>query len=556
MLYRRNFLLVPLICLLLALAGCAAPAPAPVAQPGDDVAAEPAAVEASEDGMDDKMGGTVVWVDLQSPRDTLDQDKSNHTQSRMVARHVLETLTVVDPATGEIHPGLATSWEISDDGLEITFQLREGVTFHDGTPFNAEAVKFNFDRTMSLTPKAAWQYMGGERLAGTEVVDEYTVMLTFTEPYAAILTYLSDGATGIDSPAAIEEFGDDYGFEALVGTGPFKFVEFVKDDHTTLIRNEEYNWAPEFYQHEGPAYLDQIIVQDIPEVATRSAALEAGEINLGRLGEQDAAYFQELDGFRVELIPKAGTTRYYLFNTEKAPTDEFAVREAIDYAINRQAIIDTPYFSGIGNEGVAALPSNMVPGGVDEFRSQLRQFDPEMARSLLEEAGWVDSDGDGVRERDGTPLQITMVIPSNDLLFVQPAQAMLADVGIEMEIQSGDFNAWIEAGTNGDFHMMTMSDSGYDGPSLLSNFFKSDGPYAFTRFKNDALDEALGMSGVTLDQDERFAHVKEALRIINEEALAVNVMELYYVYGVADEVQDPFFNEIGFPFLYDTWIRK
>ena len=185
---RRLFLYALLAVTLLVIAACAP------AEPAADTSAETGAEAVSED---DKSGGTVVWVDLASPRDTLDQDKSNHTQSRMLARHVLETLTVVDPATGDITPGLATSWEISDDGLELTFTLRDDVTFHDGTPFNAEAVKYNFDRTMSLTPKAAWQYMGGEKLAETQVVDEYTVKLIYNEPYAAILTYLSDGATGI-----------------------------------------------------------------------------------------------------------------------------------------------------------------------------------------------------------------------------------------------------------------------------------------------------------------------------------------------------------------------
>jgi len=409
---------------------------------------------------------------------------------------------------------------------------------------------------MSLTPKAAWQYMGGDKYEETVVVDEYTVKLVFNEPYAAIFTYLSDGATGIDSPAAIEEYGDEYGVNYLVGTGPFLFVEWVKDDHLTLERNPDYNWAPEFYNHQGPAYLEQVILRDIPEIATRSAALEAGEIDLARIGEQDVALFEELDGYKVNLIPKAGTTRYYLMNTERTPTDDPLVREAIIYAIDRQAIIDSPRFAGIGNLGVAALPSNMVPGGVSEFADLSRPFDPERAQELLEEAGWTDSDGDGIRDKDGEPLSLIMAIPQNDLLFVQPAQAMLRDVGIDMEIQSGDFNAWIEAGTSGEFHLMTMSDSGYDGPSLLSNFFKSDGPYAFTRFENQTLDEALALSGVTLDADERFEHVREALRIINEEAIAVNVMELYYPYAMKESVQDPFFNEVGFPYLYDTWIAE
>jgi peptide/nickel transport system substrate-binding protein len=504
-----------------------------------------------------KYGGTLTWG--QKPaccEDTMDQDKSNNTQCRWNGRHVLETLTVVDPATGTIRPGLATSWEISEDGLEITFKLRQGVKFHDGTPFNAEAVKFNFYRTQSLTPKAAWQYMGGEKFKEAQVVDEYTVKMVFNEPNAGFLTMLSDGALGIDSPAAVEKYGEEYGVKGLVGTGPFMWVEWVQFDHLTFERNPDYAWAPEFYQHQGPAYLEEITCRAYPEAAALAAAVEIGEVDLGRIDESDVATFREIGGFNVRLIPKAGTTRYYMMNTERSPTDEFAVREAISYAIDKQAIIDTPRFAGIGNLGVSPLPSNMVPGGVAEFAKLARPYDPEKAKALLEEAGWVDTDGDGIREKDGQPCHVEMVIPNVDLLFVEPAEGMLKAVGIKMEIVSGDFNAWIEAGRTGEFHLMTMSDSGYDGPGLLWNFYHSTGPYAFTRLKDEELDMHLDGGQTAMDSAERWKHVKAAMEIIVENAASVDVMELMYTFPISDKVQDLFFAELGYPYAYDAWIKK
>ena len=503
-----------------------------------------------------KYGGTLTWGVEGCCRDVMDQDKSNNTQCRYMGRHVLETLTVVDPATGEIRPGLATSWEASDDGREITFKLRQGVKFHDGTPFNAEAVKFNFDRTMSLPPKAAWQYMGGEKFKEAQVIDEYTVKMVFNEPYAGLLVMLSDGALGIDSPAGVEQYGDEYGVKGLVGTGPFMWVEWVKDDHMTFVRNPDYAWAPEFYKHQGPAYLEELTCRDFPEFATLAAAVEVGEVDVARINENDAATFQELPGFSVQLTPKAGTTRYYMMNMDRPPTDDFAVREAIQYAIDKQGIIDTPRFAGIGNVGVSPLPSNMVPGGVSEFAPLNRPYDPEKAKALLEEAGWVDTDGDGVREKDGQPCVVEMVIPEQDLMFVEPAAGMLKAVGIEMEIVSGDFNAWIEAGTTGEFHMMTMSDSGYEGPTLLWNFYHSAAPYAFTRLKDEKLDEYLDKATVTVDPDERWGYVREAMKIIVEESATVDVMELMYVFVVNEKVQDLFFAELGYPYAYDTWVKK
>jgi peptide/nickel transport system substrate-binding protein len=287
-----------------------------------------------------------------------------------------------------------------------------------------------------------------------------------------------------------------------------------------------------------------------------AAALEIGEADMARLQEPDAVNFMEMEGFKVVQIPKAGTTRYYLMNVERPPTDELAVREAIQHAVDKQAIIDTPRFSGIGKVGVAPLPSNMVPGGVDEFAELTRPFDPEKAKTILEEAGWVDSDGDGIREKNGEPLRVDFNIPSGDLLFVEPAQAMLRDVGIEVEIKAGDFNAWVEAGTKGEFHLMTMSDSGYEGPTLLYNFYKSDGPYAFTRLKDADMDSHLEASTVTMDPTERWEHVKAAMKIIVEQAAGVDVMELMYPYVMKDSLQDVFFAELGFPYHYDTWIEK
>ena len=453
-------------------------------------------------------------------------------------------------------PGLATSWEISEDGTEITFKLREGVTFHDGTAFNAEAVKANFDRTMALPPKAAWQFMGGDKFKEAVVVDENTVKLVYNEPHAGLLPLLSDGALGIDSPTAMETHGEDYGVKHLVGTGPFMFVEWVKDDHVTLKRNSDYNWAPEFYNHQGPAYIEEVIIRNIPDATTIAAALEVGEVDLARIEEPDVSLFEDLDDYKVLLSPKAGTTRYYMMNTDRFPTDEFAVREAIQYAIDKQAIINSPRFAGIGNLGVAPLPTNMVPGGVSEYGALNRPFNPDQAMSILEEAGWTDSDGDGIREKDGEPLQVTMVIPENDLLFVQPAQDMLKDVGIDMQIQSGDFNAWIEAGTQGEFHLMTMSDSGYEGPTLLWNFYKSDAPYSFTRLKNDELDELLDLSKTTVDPTKRWEYVRDAMEIIIAEAATVDVMELYYPHAMKGNVQDLFFAELGYPYLYDAWIEN
>jgi peptide/nickel transport system substrate-binding protein len=560
---------IVMIGVLLVTVSCGTPqpedTPTPVAEAKPTVEGEataeptPEAAGPTWDLTGPKYGGSLVYgLSPGCCRDTMDQDKSNNTPCRYLGKHVLETLTNVDPATGEIKPGLATSWEVSEDGREITFHLREGVTFHDGTPFNAEAVKFNFERTMSLPPKAAWQFMAGDKYKETQVVDEYTIKMIYNEPHAGLFVMLSDGALGIDSPAGVEKYGDDYGVKGLVGTGPFLWKEWVKDDHLSFVRNPDYAWAPqELFKHQGPAYLEEFGCKAMPEFATLAAAVEIGEIHVARAMEQDAVTFMDMEGFGVELVPKAGTTRYYMMNLETAPTDELAVREAVLYAIDKQAIIDTPRFSGIGEPGVAPLPSNMVPGGVDEFKDLTYPYDPEKSKALLEEAGWVDADGDGIREKDGQPLHVKFVgSGQSDLLFIEPAEGMLREVGFDVEIVVSDFNAWMEAGTTGNFNLLTMSDSGYEGPTLLWNFYRSGAPYAFTRLKDEDLDKYLDLAASTMDADERWGYVKDAMKIIVENAATVDVMELYYPFIVNAKVQDLFFAELGYPYVYDTWIEK
>lgn len=551
---------VGMVGMLLVVAGCAPGPPEVVKETvvveNTVVVKETVVAQPTFDITGPKYGGTLVFARPGCVDDVLDEDKSNDTAARELGRHVLETLTIVDPATGEIHPGLATSWEVSEDGLEIIFHLREGVKFHDGTPFNAEAVKYNFDRTMKLPPKVAWQFMGGDKFKECQVIDENTVKVVFNQPYAGFLAMLSDGALSIDSPMAIEKYGEEYGVKYLVGTGPFKFVEWVPDDHLTLERNPDYAWAPEFFKHQGPPYLEQYICREMPEPSALAAAVEIGEADLGRITEAEVVNFMGMTGFKVMLIPKAGTTRFFMMNTETSPTDEFAVRNAIQYAIDKQAIIDTPAFGGIGKVGVAALPSNMVPGGVDEFAQLTPPYDPEEAKEILEGAGWIDADEDGVREKNGEPLRVVFVVPSWDLLLVEPAEKMLRDVGFEVELVVVDFNAWWERATDGDFNLTTMSDSGYEGPTLLWNFYKSDAPYAFTRLKDEELDMHLDAGLTTMDPKERWEHVRAALRILIEKAVSVDVIELMYPFVMKDTVQDPFFTEIGVPYVYDTWIMK
>ena len=283
--------------------------------------------------------------------------------------------------------------------------------------------------------------LGGDKYEKTEVVDEYTVKVYFNEPAPTFLGNLSDGGMGIDSPTAMEEAGDEYGISVFVGSGPFKFVEWVPDDHVTLVRNDDYNWPSPIFEHTGPPYLDELIWRDMSNYETMASAMEIGEIHAARLTESALSVFEGNPDFSIMPTPKAGTARMFLLNAFAGPTTDIRVRQAVAHAIDEEGLLMLPFLSGYGAPGLAPLPTNLIPASIDlaRLKEAAYEYDPEKAKALLEEAGWVDEDGDGIREKDGEPLVFNF--PTYSVAEAEAASVMLRDVGIDSDITSGDM-AW------------------------------------------------------------------------------------------------------------------
>ena len=551
--FRSRILVTPLILVLVLAVACGPSTPAPAAPTSPSGAVVPP----SQPQVGTKGGSLVVSHGDNVP-DTLNQHLSNNTISRMVAHHVLDTLVAVNPKDGSITPALAASWEVSPDGKVFTFKLRSDVKFHDGTPFNAQAVKANFDYSVrpDLKRAFAWTALGGDKYEKSEVVDNNTVKVTFKSPNPSFLVNLSDGGLGIDSPTALEKAGQDYGVKTLVGTGPFKFKEWVKGDHVTLVRNDDYNWAPAVYGAKGPPLLDEIVYRDVKDVATRAAALEAGEIHLVTLSESQVASLKGNKDVQILTTPKAGTARMYMMNVSKSPTDDLKVRLAMNYAIDKKGLLQLPAWSGIGNPGLAPLPANMVPNGdLSSLKQYDYAFDVEKAKSLLEEAGWKVG-ADGIRTKNGQPLVIDFVTTSTSISQVEPVDQMLRKVGAKLNIRTGDFNFWIGTVDKGDYHMTLMSDSGYNGPALIAEFFDSTSPSAYPKYKNAQVDEYLKKALNATTQKEVWDNVFPAMAQIMKDAVVVSGWEQLYVYGARANVSGIQFNEVGYPFFYAASIAK
>ena len=351
-------------------------------------------------GAADTPGTLVIGLDQEPP--TLDPHASPSAVTYQIIASVTENL-LYKGRDGKLQPWLAESWSASKDGRSVTFKLRRDVKFHDGTPFNADAVKFNFDRIVDpkFKPGSSRAQIAG--YAGSKVLDEFTVQVSFETPYAPFLTYAAAGTLSLVSPKAVRESGDQV-HTRPVGTGPFMMKDYVAKDHATIVKNPAYNRKAPWSERSGPALLEAIVWKFIPEAGTRVATLESGETQgIYLVPAQSLPRLESSKDMRVDRMPWPGVPRIWLLNTTKPPLDDVKVRRAINFAVDKEAFLATVY-KGTGLKAFAPLTAVML----DE--PSLRQafaFDAAKARDLLGEAGWAPG-ADGIRTKGGQRLEIIL----------------------------------------------------------------------------------------------------------------------------------------------------
>ncbi len=518
-----------------------------------EVAPTPMAEEPTE-GPAQRSGGKLIYGLTLAPSG-IDPHVDASSELGIPLTSVYDTLVYQD-LDGSFVPGLAERWEMADDGLTYTFYLRQDVTFHDGTPFNAQAVQFNFDRIAApetQSRKARGMLGPYER---TEVVDDYTVKVHFSEPYAPFLDSASQVYLGMASPAAVEQWGTDYQLHQ-VGTGPFTFVEYVPNDHLTLRRYPDYAWAPELYEKDGPAYLDEIEFRFFVDPAIRAPALESGDVHvMGEIPPQDAIRLENDDRFVLHQVPVPGQPLQFFLNTEKPPTDDLAVRQALIYGADRQTILDVIFR---GYSPVARGPLSEVTMGYTAEVENLYPYDLDQAATLLEQAGWIDSDGDGIRDKDGAPLVLEAYLMTWGYLpeVGQIFQAQYQTLGVDLRTQVVAFPAAMEAAGNSEHHLAPMLYFGSD-PSLLNLTFLSsnaEGGFNWAKVRDDELDRLLNEAISTLDPIARADLYAQAQMRIMDLALIIPIRDYVNLNAASVQVQGLQFDRRGwFPWLHDVYL--
>jgi peptide/nickel transport system substrate-binding protein len=380
-------------------------------------------------------GGTLTYGFWQ-PITNLDPQGGTLQIEALINQGIQDRLVWKKPGDPAYYPGLATSWESTPDFTSYTLKLRNDVKFHDGTPFNADAVKFTFDRIFNEKLGAAVAALGP--YASSEVIDDTTIKVNFSQGNGSFLNMATTVWLSPQSPTAIQKWGKDYQ-DHLAGAGPFTMTEYVHDDHVTLVRNPDYTWGPTIFNHTGPAILEKLVYRLLPEDATRLAALKSGELDvIDRLTPEDLASLSADSNYKTFSGETGGAPWILCVNVQKPPTNDPNVRKAMMMAFDQAAIVSL-LFEGTLTPAYNLLEPTMV--GYDETTKDLFKVDVDGAKALLEQSGWT---GDGTRSKDGQPLAIDLHIVANFGMDDMSAafQSQMQAIGMDVKITSLEFAAW------------------------------------------------------------------------------------------------------------------
>src|SRR5215217_129129 len=500
-----------------------------------------------------KPGGTFTYA-LDQTGDTLDPEVTTYAVTNKININVFDPLVWQAPDLSFV-PGLAESWEVAPDGKAYTFHLRQDAKFHDGTPVNAEAVKFSWERIMNpeTKSKTAIGQMGS--FSQAVIVDEFTVRAEFADPNATFLDSVSQSYCSPISPTAVQKFGADFAHN-LVGTGPYMLKEWVENDHVTLVKNPDYNWAPSIFGHQGPGYLDEIVFKMITDGATRTGTLESGETDgVDSVAPKDVGLFKDDSDYQVLNAAVPGIPNVLALNTEKAPTNELPVRQALNFGIDKQTIISSLFF----DQYVPAYgPLNAATLGFDESLKELYPYDPEKAKSLLDEAGWTVG-SDGIREKAGQKLSVSYYTDTTYDLAAPLIQAQWKDIGVDTQINSMDYNALIPLVTKGEANIGSIGWIQAD-PDVVRYLLYSkniDTGYGWTRFRSEELDNLIIAASGEVDIEKRKQLYAQIQQITMQNALIVPVYDLAAIYALRSYVKNFRVDTRGwYPWLYDVWMDK
>ena len=544
---KKMWSVISLVLLVaLVLGGCAQPAAPPSGTEGPEPTSPPAATEPAGEP---KVVTSIMWQQF------IDLDPAYAFNSEHPALNLIyENLVYINPPGSEelLRPGLATSWETTEDATEWTFHLREGVTFQDGEPFNADAVKATFAHYQAGEGAGCTWIWGA--VEEVEVVDEYTIKLHCSYPAALDIIATSAYCGGMISPAVTDQPKEWFDEANGYGTGPYMYESYDRGQRMVLTAFEDYwgGWQDDQF--------DKIVFEIVEDAVQSLQLIETGEADIMRdITPDKVQQLQANPSLKVYLDPSYMHMQY-LLNTQKPPLDDPLVRKALAYSFPYPELLER-------GEGSFAQMRGAVPSAFWGHCDDCFQYtyDPEKAGELLDEAGWVDTDGDGIRDKDGQPLHLLLIYTSGATahawpteLWVFPAQ----EVGIELETQGMTYSAMFEYGQQDPQTAQNITIqqwwptyvTPYD-PLFMMYHCEDETLYNQSYYCNpeyDALiDEADQLTAT--DREAAAELFQEAQKILVEDCPAVWVMELNESFAMSADI-DGFVNNPAYPgtvFIYE-----
>lgn len=505
-------------------------------------------------------GGTLsVDLDEQVLPD-LDPSYTPEAVAYRVIRGVFDSL-VYEGSDGKFTPWLATSWTENATATSYTFTLRKGVTFSDGTPLNAAAVKYTFDRIESPAEGSLFAISLLGPYKDSVVNSPYSVTVNFSTPYPGFLEAASQAFLGIVSPTAVKKEGN-VGFGTHpVGSGPFEITSNVVNQEITEVRNPAYDWGPAGVNHQGPACLSKIVFAEVPTESTRAGQLEHGQVDAAEtILPPDYTTVDSDKSLKLYVVPGAGADYQYEINTQLAPWNNTQLRIALRDAIDLPAILKAVYQGEYTQAWGPLMPNTAY---YDAAVANSWSYDPTLANSILTKAGWVMG-SDGYRHKDGQTLSITFEGTSPDRELRQEVsvyvQAYLKAVGIDETIDNLTATQAITAAESGKFGIVATSFI-TASPSILDDFFNSADISTSTRtglngsrLDNPSVDAWLNAAETSANPTVETTDWDDVQEYVVKNAVDIPIEIEPYILGTSSSVHGLTFDRRDYPMYYGVWL--
>jgi peptide/nickel transport system substrate-binding protein len=525
-----------------ACAPAASPAPgATAAPPKPTTAAAGAPATAPASGAKPSVGsprpgGTLTWGQWDR-NDILDPATASGASALEAIGQVLDSLVALDPDQ-TIYPALATRWLVEDDSKKYTFTLRDDVKFHDGSTLDSMTVKRNWERILDPATKAAGVVSLFGPIDKIDALDPRTLVATFKEPFPLFLQSVWRPYFGVMSAKALDALKPGEQVQTLVGSGPFKHTGRSPDGAVMLEANPDYAWGSEILKNRKTPYVQSIRLRTIAEDATRVATLESGEsLVIDELSEPDYNRLKADTRFKFIEAPRRGLALGFFINVDRPPTDDPAVRQAMNYAVDRKSIVERLFF-GVHKPTVGPLAEGVW--GHWEAAEQLYGFDAKKAAQTLDDAGWKQGAG-GIREKNGQKLSVVLATfrsPWTELAEI--VQSQYRAIGIELQVQKMERGPYLDFTRAYQHNLCASAGTNIDPDELRQRYHSKNRPASnFANVHDDQLDALLTKGAQQpLNSDERRQTYEAAQRRLMDVLPFVSVMSQVRVEAVSARVND------------------